>query len=251
MHTIRLATCTGNFMNWLHTLIYRVTQNLLDTTFLLLNVDYQVNCAPSGIAPSTFGKSRFGDPSKRTYIFRLLYLWLHKKKSTEEYFKLYSASCPNRKSWKHLSWFRIHCVNWLLIIIMSFDITMKYRQCEKKSYNFKTIHLRCVVDSKNHRQTQSNTTIRLLSSNSTICFGPTGGNNWRLDKQLLFNLPFLPSWWWPQRADKCCWVDAEEINCCVRLNLLRFFKIRKLTLLKFMLQKLFVMLSGPGPLSVK
>jgi len=36
MNTLRLATCTDNFMNWFHTLIYRVTQNLLDTSFLLL-----------------------------------------------------------------------------------------------------------------------------------------------------------------------------------------------------------------------
>jgi len=51
-----------------------VTQNLLDTEFLLLNVVYQVNCAPSGIASFIFGKSRFEDPSKHTYTFRLLYL---------------------------------------------------------------------------------------------------------------------------------------------------------------------------------
>lgn len=102
MHTLRLATCTDNFINWFHTLKYRVTQNLLDWAFLLLNVNYKVNCAPSGIAPFIFGKSRFGEPSKRTYTFRLLYLWLHMKKSNEEYFKLYSVPCTKWKSWKHV-----------------------------------------------------------------------------------------------------------------------------------------------------
>jgi hypothetical protein len=131
MQTLRLATCTDNFMNWFHILIYRVTQNILDTAFLLLNVDNQVNCAPSSIAPFIFGKSRFGDPSKRTYTFRLLYLWLHMRKLKEEYFKLYSVPCPNWKSWKYLSWFRVPCANWLLITIMSFGITMKYSQCER------------------------------------------------------------------------------------------------------------------------
>jgi len=61
-----------------------VTQNLLDTEFLLLNVVYQVNCAPSGIASFIFGKSRFEDPSKHTYTFRLLYLWLHMRKEKKE-----------------------------------------------------------------------------------------------------------------------------------------------------------------------
>ena len=38
---------------------------------------------------------------------------------------------------------------------------MKYRQREKKSYHFKTIHHRCAVDNMNQRQIQSNTTSRL------------------------------------------------------------------------------------------
>jgi hypothetical protein len=38
---------------------------------------------------------------------------------------------------------------------------------------------------------------------------------------------------------------------CVRLNLLCFLKIPKLTLFKFTLQKSLAMLSSPGPLSVK
>jgi hypothetical protein len=60
---------------------------------------------------------------------------------------------------------------------------------KKKSYNFKMIHPRCVLDKRNHRQIQSNITIPSLGINSATYFGLTGhqqgGNNGRLDTQLL------------------------------------------------------------------